>query len=99
MAEQPPLLGELAKRLAEVLPELLPGKPVSDDMEKSVKAVAQSVLSRLELVTREEYDAQVAVLQRTRERVEELESQLEQMGSALDELVGDKRSGPGFVRD
>jgi BMFP domain-containing protein YqiC len=86
MAEQPPLLSELAKRLGEVLPEILPGKPLAEDLEKSAKAVAQSVFNRLELVTREEYDAQVEVLQRTRERLAQLETQLDKLTKALDTL-------------
>ena len=86
MAEQPPLLGELAKRLGEVLPELLPNKPVAEDLEKSAKAVAQTVFNRLELDTREEYDTQVELLQRTQQRVKQLEAQLEQLTQALDTL-------------
>ncbi len=82
----PPLLSELARRLGEVLPELLPSKAVASDIEKTVKTVAQSVFSRLDLVTRDEYDAQVAVLNRTRERVQVLEARLEELSQALDEL-------------
>ena len=82
----PPLLGEIAKRLGEVLPELLPSKAVTEDLEKTVKTVAQSVFSRLELVTLQEYDAQVAVLNRTRERVQALEAKLEQLNGELDRL-------------
>jgi hypothetical protein len=76
------LLGELAKRLGEILP----GKAASEDMEKSVKTVVQSVFSRLELVTREEFDAQLAVLNRTRERVQQLEAQLQTVSQQLDQL-------------
>lgn len=81
MAEQPPF-GELARRLGE----LLPGKAVSDDLEKSVKTVVQSVFSRLELVTRDEFDAQQAVLSRTRSRVQELETELQALSKQLDTL-------------
>ena len=86
MAEQPPLLGELAKRLGDILPEILPGKPLAEDLEKSAKAVAQTVFNRLELVTRDEYDTQVDLLHRTQERVIQLEQQLEQLTTALDTL-------------
>ena len=81
MAE-PPLLNELARRLGDILP----GKPPTEELEKSVRSVVQSVFSRLELVTREEFDAQQAVLQRTRQRVQELEAELEAMGKQLDTL-------------
>lgn len=81
MAE-PPFLNELTRRLGE----LLPGKPPTEELEKSVKSVVQSVFSRLELVTREEFDAQQAVLQRTRQRVQDLEAQLNEMTKQLDTL-------------
>ncbi len=79
---QQAIFAELAKRLGEVLP----GKPATEDLEKSVKTVAQSVLSRLELVTREEFDAQLAVLARTRERVQQLEAELLRLSQQLDTL-------------
>lgn len=79
---QQPLFAELARRLGEVLP----GKPASEDLEKTVKTVAQSVFSRLELVTREEFDAQAAVLARSRERVQQLEAQILQLSQQLDAL-------------
>jgi hypothetical protein len=81
MAEQA-LLVELARRLGDILP----GKAASEDLEKSVNAVVQSVFSRLELVTREDFDAQLSVLNRTRERVQQLETELEQMRRQLDTL-------------
>ncbi len=47
-----------------------------EDIEKNIKAVVSSVLAKLELVTRDEFDAQVAVLQHTRERLEALEKEV-----------------------
>lgn len=43
---------------------------------QEVKAALQSALARMDLVTREEFDAQTAVLQRTRARLEALEDKL-----------------------
>lgn len=80
MAEQG--LADIIRRLGEALP----GKPPTEDIEKSVKAVAQSMFSRLDVVTREEFDAQAAVLRRTREKVTQLEDQLEQLQASLEEL-------------
>jgi BMFP domain-containing protein YqiC len=79
---QPPLFAELARRLGEVLP----GKQTSEDLEKTVKTVAQSVFSRLDLVTREEFDAQVAVLARSRERIQQLEARILQLSQQIDTL-------------
>ena len=47
--------------------------PVAD-IEKNLRAVLQGVFAKLELVTREEFDVQQAVLLRTREKLEQLEA-------------------------
>lgn len=52
-----------------------------EDIEKNIKALVGSALSRLELVTRDEFDTQVAVLRRTRERLEALEKEVEALKS------------------
>lgn len=51
--------------------------------QAQVKQVLQSALSRMDLVTREEFDAQAAVLQRTRAKVEALEARLEALEAQL----------------
>jgi ubiquinone biosynthesis accessory factor UbiK len=64
-------IDELAQRLGELLP---PG--VGDaraDIEKNFRAALQTGLGRLDLVTREEFDVQRAVLLRTREKLDTLE--------------------------
>ena len=65
------LVDELGERLRQVL-EASPAK----DLERNVRAVLSSVFSRLDLVTREEFDVQREVLLRTRERMNELERKL-----------------------
>jgi len=68
---------ELVDRLGSVLP---PGAAeLKDDFENNARAAVQSALRRMDLVTREEFDVQVALLQRTREKVEQLERRLEAM--------------------
>ncbi len=51
----------------------------SGELQKSVHLLVQNVFSKLDLVTREEFDAQQAVLHKTRARVAELETDLEQL--------------------
>ena len=64
-------LDDLARRLSDLVP---PGLRESrDELQASFKSVLQAGLSRLDLVTREEFDVQRAVLLRTREKVEALE--------------------------
>ena len=63
----------------EQIRELLPNGSLSAELEKNVRALAMSSFSKLDLVSREEFDAQSAVLARTREKLEQLEAQLEQL--------------------
>ena len=64
-------LDDLAARIGKAI-EASPAK----DIEKNVKALLQSGLLRLDLVTRQEFDSQAQVLLRTREKVERLEARL-----------------------
>ena len=68
---------DLARKLAESLPEGL--RAVREDIENNFRAVLKSGLSRLDLVTREEFEVQEAVLARTREKLEALETRLEEL--------------------
>ena len=65
---------KIADIIQNVLDELPPGfKNMPADMQHNFRAALQSVFERLDLVTREEFDAQCKVLLRTREKVEALE--------------------------
>ena len=74
MTFDPKSLDELARRLAESVPPGLVA--LKDDLEKNFKAVLQAGLAKLDLVTRQEFDIQAAVLRRSRERLEELEKRI-----------------------
>ncbi len=67
----PKTLDDLAKRLAEAVPTGV--KDLQQDAEKAMRANLQAALSKLDLVTREEFDVQAKVLARTRAKVDELE--------------------------
>ena len=69
-----PKLDELARKLADSVPGNI--KSMGEDMERNFKSLLQSALARMDLVTREEFDIQLAVLARTREKVEALEARL-----------------------
>lgn len=70
-------LDELSKRLSEFVPADL--NTARADIEKNIKSVLQTGLRKLDLVTREEFDVQRAVLLRTREKLEALEAKLSAM--------------------
>ncbi len=68
---------ELAHKLSASLPEGLGA--LKRDVEQNFKAVLQSALTRMDLVTRREFDVQAGVLKRTREKLEALEARLAQL--------------------
>ena len=81
----PKNLDELARRFTENLPG--PLRDLQQEVEKNTRTALQSAFARMDLITREEFDAQSKVLARTRERLEALERQVE----ALEQ----KRQGGG----
>lgn len=66
------LVSEMAGKVSEAL-AMSPAR----DVEKNLKASLTAWLSRLDLVTREEFDVQAQVLARTREKLTELEARIE----------------------
>ncbi len=79
-------LDDLARRLSEMVPPGL--REAGDELQQNFKAALQAGLGKLDLVTREEFDVQRAVLQRTRGKLEALERQLEAMEARLAERNG-----------
>ena len=67
----------LARKLAESVPGGL--KSVREDLESNFRNVLRTGISKLDLVTREEFEVQEAVLARTREKLEGLAKRLEEM--------------------
>jgi BMFP domain-containing protein YqiC len=67
----PKLFDDIARRLAEAVPGGI--REIQQDVEKNLRAVLQASLSKLDLVTREEFDVQARVLARTREKLDKLE--------------------------
>jgi BMFP domain-containing protein YqiC len=67
----PKLFDDLARRLSDALPT--GAREIQQDVEKNLRTVLQASLSRLDLVTREEFDVQARVLARTREKLDKLE--------------------------
>ena len=70
-------LEQLTKRISALIPGDI--KHMQEDVENNVRSLLQSTLSKMNLVTREEFDVQSAVLQRTREKLEQLEELVAQL--------------------
>lgn len=73
----PKILEEFSAKMSA----LLANSPARD-IEKNAKAVLSGVFSKLDLVTREEFDIQSQVLARTREKLKALEARVEALEKA-----------------
>jgi ubiquinone biosynthesis accessory factor UbiK len=70
---------QLAERIEALLP---PGiKQVKNDFDNKLKTLLQQQLTKMDFVSREEFDIQTKVLARTREKLEQLEKRIEQLNT------------------
>lgn len=72
---------QLADQIRALLPKGGPGLPPG--FQDNVSALIQGMLARSDLVTREEFEVQQAVLRRTREKLEALERELARLEQSL----------------
>lgn len=70
----PKLFDDLSRRIASTLPGGLQGLPA--DLQRNLRSGIESALGRLNLVTREEFEIQQAVLERTRAKLKALEERV-----------------------
>ncbi|MGH8229455.1 MAG: accessory factor UbiK family protein [Steroidobacteraceae bacterium] len=75
-------IDEIARRLFESVPPALRG--MQQDLEANFKAVLRATLGKLDLVTRDEFDAQAKVLERTRAKAESLEARIAELEKSLE---------------
>ena len=69
------LNNEKLKEMSNKIREIVKDSPLPD-IEKNIDALLKSMFTKMELVTREEFDVQTEVLKRTRQKLEELEKKL-----------------------
>lgn len=78
------MISQLAQRLSQEIQDALP--LISGLIpKKELQMTLQSVLAKMNLVTREEFDAQTAVLQRTRQKLEALELRCAEIEQSLEQ--------------
>lgn len=77
----PKKIEQIMQQIQDALPQGI--KTLGQDAESKIKQILQSQLSKLDVVTREEFDVQTQVLIRTREKLTELEKR-------VDELLNEK---------
>jgi hypothetical protein len=72
-------LDNLVNKLAQLLP--MADSKMSQDIKKNIRALLDSSFQKMDLVSREEYEVQKALLARTQERLAELQNRIEQLES------------------
>lgn len=80
------LIDELSEHLATSLPSGF--RALQEDVAKNFRASLEAGLAKLDLVTREEFDVQSAVLARTREKLTRLEQQVKALEAKRDKPSG-----------
>jgi len=70
-------LDDMMKKFSDLIPE--PVRAMQEDMEKNMRSIMEGGLQKMNLVTREEFDIQTAVLQRTREKLEAMEARIREL--------------------
>ena len=84
---KPDFISQLAQQAGNLINS---GPEIQSDIEEKVQVLLQGGFSRLNMVSRDEFDAQVAVLNRTRSKLEALEKQLAELTAQLESQSADK---------
>jgi len=72
------LNNEKLKEISNKIREIVKDSPLPD-LEKNIDALLKGMFTKMELVTREEFDVQTEVLKRTRQKLEDLEKKLSEI--------------------
>lgn len=78
---EPETINKIADKLSAALPDSV--KTLKQDLDSNLRAVLESSLREMNLVSREEFDTQSALLERTLEKLTQLEQQLEELEKSL----------------
>lgn len=68
---------QVVRQIKDTLPQGI--RDLGEDFDKKLRAILQSQLGKLDLVSREEFDIQTQVLLRTREKMAQMEKRIEQL--------------------
>lgn len=78
---------EISQQISKLLPQ---AEAAGDDMKRSVSSALQKGFARMDLLTREEFEAQLAALARAEEKIDALETQVAQLENRVQELEASK---------
>ena len=74
----------LIERFIQQASQLVNNSELREDVESKLRILATSTFSKMDIVTREEFEAQTAVLERTRKKLDELEQQLVALSASVE---------------
>jgi BMFP domain-containing protein YqiC len=80
----PPFNKEAVQQIVESASKLIPSEQSREELHQQLQLLVAGALSKMDLLTRDEFDAQTAVLHRMQQRIEQLESQLAALSEKLD---------------
>jgi len=89
MAIKPPPIGEVMQQVNE----LVGPKGLADEVDRNARQLVQSALRKLDFVSREEFDAQSAVLERTRAKIAALEGEVAALTDLVARLEAERGTG------
>ncbi len=78
---KPGFIDDTVRRISAGMPT--GARRFQEDMEKNMRAILSSALSKLDIVSREEFDIQQGVLRRSREKIENMERRLAELEASL----------------
>lgn len=84
------IITQIGRQIADAIPES--AKATQQEIEKNIRAVLQSAISKLDLVSRDEFDAQVEVLKRTRSKLDQMELTISALEQKVNKPSAAKRS-------
>ena len=73
-------------QLAQQIGGLFGQPKLPQDIERNLRALMQGALAKMDVITRDEFEAQAAVLARTRTKLDQLEKQLQELAGQLENL-------------
>lgn len=71
------VFNDVSQKIAEKMPSSV--KNFQSDMEQNIKSIMLSTFNKMDLVTREEFDKQVKLLEKSREKIDQLEKEVNQL--------------------
>jgi hypothetical protein len=71
------IIDDLADKMSQIIPPEM--KNIHQQLREQLRQLLQAQLAKMDLVTREEFDIQVQVLQKTRQKLSELEARLAEL--------------------